>query len=247
MNEHACSTVGLEALPAKGKNHHIVSRLCDHAVDIETHHELQAVDCGAALGGNPNPPLARVDTCFSSPGPRSYGKVLNQYQGGPVLSSRLRLPVGFGIPMEGKMLTVDFHFPTINGSVDGMTGRPALKVTLIKNPASVTPVSSLTLKAEGFIAARSVGRLVGSWILEQRLNLRFLSLHIHSHDLVTRTEVTVIRANGTNVSPILDQDPRVKTGVTSVLENVAAKMRFGDSLAVRCTINNTLPVTLRIQ
>lgn len=161
----------------------------------------------------------------------------------------LILPSGSGIPVGGqtkaKTVVIGLHFPSREETIDGTTGETSVTLSMVRNRQRVQSVSSLVLEAFGYVGPKSVGRVSGSWILDQAIPIHAFLMYTNWHELAVRARVLVTRANGDS-DVILDQDPFKFQGVTRLADTPAVILNPGDDLTIECTYNNSMAETLRV-
>lgn len=238
--------------PIPGLRYHMVLVVCDEAGypqddddddDGKAGEGERVWECGSASLGTRDGDMAIGHICANS----SKSFTNYQYQSGPADQASLILPPGTGIATAGVIVTA-YHFFDVTSLKHGSTDGSAFELTFSgEEDADISPVTSLSIMAFGFVDALSVGSVTGSWTLSAPNELNILQLYSHWHESVLQVKAWIERGNSKQTDVILMQDPRRFAGYTDVSKSSDAVMRRGDRLLVTCTIANQMNLTLRVE
>lgn len=248
------TAVGIRGKPIPGVHHHLMVILCDEpgyrVLDAgRQENENPVWECGYQNLAERTSLLPNARECSGS-GDSFFNY---QFQGGSEEEGSLVLPPGTGVQLGSGFNSIIgmFHFFRTDELVNGSTAGAEIEITFRRssNTSHINQVRSLLLMANGFVGAKSVSSVAGSWTLEEETEMHILQLYTHWHELngmAIEIQVWVERQDRKR-DILLRKDPKSSSGISDVSNSPAAVMRRGDRLVVRCTFNNTESHNLRVE
>ena len=228
--------------PAAGLHIHMnVIKCREPGVRVTTGSETPVWDCGTRNHEAREHSLLLANECASIPDAIEY-MFLNQ--GNDTSRGAIKFPPGVGYHVGGdsdrNYIILLTHYP--KKPEKGYTGLSEIMMELTTGEDGMKPVGYANLGVRGFVPPLSLGKTVGSRLLDQPIRMHLLFASPHAHGMAVNHWMLIRDKEGRD-TPIVDQDARIDPYYRRLGDVIVVK---GETIVYGCVFKNETPDLIRV-